>query len=314
MRTVRFLFLIFILTIANVVSYAQTPAYKIAYNIYNKDSMHGYEVYMMDMDGKNKTNISNHKDVAWTYYAYKNRLYFVSDRDTCYRCYFLYETDANDKQIRKVSNLQLEDSWMSSRNHGKEMIVSGRLGKERMQLFIIDPESGHYKQITHDTAAMYRDPLFSPDGNKIIFAYKQNRRDRKQHEELYTMNADGTNLQQLTHYPADDTLISSFGYKAGPPRWHPTGNFISYISEQAGKTSIYAVTPDGSKQWKLTDHLLNEGWHDWSPDGKWLAFDLSDKEGKQYHIMLMNWKTKEVKQLTDNRFTTQMAPVFVVAE
>jgi len=45
-------------------SVAQTPACKIAYNIYNKDSTHGYEVYIMNMDGQNKTNITNHKDVA----------------------------------------------------------------------------------------------------------------------------------------------------------------------------------------------------------------------------------------------------------
>lgn len=34
-----------------------------------RKSMHGYEVYKIDMDGKNKTNISSYKDVAWAYYA-----------------------------------------------------------------------------------------------------------------------------------------------------------------------------------------------------------------------------------------------------
>jgi TolB protein len=213
-----------------------------------------------------------------------------------------------------VSDLQLEDSWMSSRNNGKEMIVSGRQDKERMQLFIIDIDNGNYKKLTHDIAAMYRDPLFSPDGSKIIFVYKQNRRNRAEYEELYSMNIDGTELLQLTHYPANDTMINSFGYKAGPPRWHPTENFISYISEQTGKTSIYAIMPDGSKQWKLTDIQMNEGWHDWSPDGNWLALDVSDTGGKQYHIILMNWKTKETKQLTDDSFSAQMSPVFVTKE
>jgi TolB protein len=61
----------------------------------------------------------------------------------------------------------------------------------------------------------------------------------------------------------------------------------------------------------LTDSQTAEGWHDWSPDGKWLAYDASDIEGKQFQIMLMNWQTKELKQLTDSSYKSQFAPVFV---
>jgi TolB protein len=85
---------------------------------------------------------------------------------------------------------------------------------------------------------------------------------------LYILNADGSALTRLTQYPENDTLINQYGYKAGPPRWHPTENFISYIPQQAGKYSLYTVTPDDQKQWKLTNNLFAEGWHDWSPDGK----------------------------------------------
>lgn len=80
---------------------------------------------------------------------------------------------------------------------------------------------------------------------------------------------------------------------------------------QSGKHSIYAVTPDGKKQWKLTQNDFIEGWHDWSPDGKWLAFDKANKDETQYHIMLMNWQTKEIKQLTDSTYNYQQSPVFV---
>lgn len=79
-----------------------------------------------------------------------------------------------------------------------------------------------------------------------------------------------------------------------------------------GKHNIYAVTPDGSKQWKLTDHDYSEGWHDWSSDGKWLVFDMANQEETQFHIMLMNWETKEVTQLTDTTFKYQQSPVFIL--
>ncbi len=291
------------------------PAFAIAYNVAVKDSAgkSNYEVFSMDMDGHNVRNVSAHKDVAWTYKAYQKDLYFISDRDTCYRCFFLYKTDFKGKNPQKVSDLQLEDSWMSFRNQGKEAVVSGRKGRTlRYQLFFINTETGAYRQITSDTAAMYVDPSFSPDGKQIALSYRKNRRDRTQNEEIYLMNPDGTQLRQVTTYPQKGNEENENGYKAGSPRWHPSGKFISYISMLDGMHNIYAITPDGKKQWKLTTNKVSEGWHDWSPDGQWLAFDATDKDQSHYEIMLMNWKTKVVKQLTTGVHKYQQAPVFVV--
>lgn len=315
MRTIPILASLLILVVScnqPVSDKKNTVSYKIAYNVLFNQEADNYEVFIMDMDGKNPVNISNHKDVAWTYLAGKNKVYFISDRDTAYRNYFLWEISPDGSNPRKISDLRLEDSWMDTRFDEKEMVVSGRIGKAiRSQLFIIDITTGSYRQITNDTAAFFRDPLFSPDGNRIVCAYQANKRDKNQHEELYIMNADGSGMKQLTHYPENDTLIRSFGYKAGPPRWHPTENFISYLSMQAGKYSLYAVTPDGNRQWKLTENAMMEGWHDWSPDGKWLVFDSGKDDGSVYRIMLMNWETKEITQLTDTTFHYHQAPAFV---
>ena len=288
-------------------------SYSIAYNIHVPDTTKDdWEIMHMEFDGSGKKNITRHPDVAWTYHAFKNRLFFISDRDTCYRCFFLYECDAGGNKEKKVSGLRLEDSWMSSRSGGAEMIVSGRIGKSvRYQFFIINTATGEFRQITNDTAAIYSDPCFSPDGQKIAFSYKKSRRDKSSHEELYIMNADGSGVQQLTHYPEDNPSAREYGYRAGAARWHPTENFISYVSRQDGRHSIFAVTPDGKKQWKLIDNPDSEGWHDWSPDGKWLVFNSSDPAETQYHITLMNWETKERKQLTDNTYKSQLGPVFV---
>lgn len=290
--------------------------YCIAYNIHLPDTTkHDWDIIKMNIDGSDKKNIINNDDVAWTYTAYKNRLFFISDRDTCYRCFFLYESDANGNKVRKVSGLQLEDSWMSSRHDGEEMIVAGRIGRQiRYQFFIINTKSGTYRQITNDTAAMYRDPCFSPDGKEIVFSYKKNKRDKSTHEELYIMNDDCSAMRQLTYYPENNPSAKDFGYRAGSARWHPVENFISYVSKQDGRHSIFAISPDGKKQWKLIDNSESEGWHDWSSDGNWLVFNNSDKEESQYHITLMNWKSKVTKQLTDTSYKSQLGPVFVEEE
>ncbi len=120
----RLKLLSFLVAILASSSFAQ---YRIAFNVAQDSKADDYEVYSMNLDGSDKRNITNHKDVAWTYYAYKDRLFFISDRDACKRCYFLYEMKADGSNVRKISDLRLEDSWMGSRNDGAEMVVSGAL-------------------------------------------------------------------------------------------------------------------------------------------------------------------------------------------
>ncbi len=297
-----------------VAGYGQPKKYALVYNVARDTKTDDYEVYTMESDGSGKRNITNNKDVAWTYYTDRKTVYFISDRDACKRCYFLYSMDRNGENVRKVTDLQLEDSWMGSRNKGKELIVSGRIGNDtRYQLFLVEVATGKYRQLTNESGAMFRDPIFSPDGKRIVFAYKKDRTNREVNEELYIMNADGSGRLQLTTYPQDDKTAEWHNYHAGPPRWVKKHNFITYNSVQNGKSSLYAITPDGKRNWKLTDNPLFEGWHDWSPDGNWLAIEMYTKDNSEFGIWLMNWKTKELKKLTDPKdFKYQQAPVFVV--
>ena len=291
----------------------QSAKYKLAFNVLEDQKADDYEVYTVGLDGSAMTNVTNHKDVAWTYYSIPGKLLFVSDRDVCRRCYFLYESDLDGKNPRKVSELRLEDSWMGSRKRGNELVVAGRVDTSvRYQLFIVDRVTGRFKQLTNEPTAAFRDPSFSPDGKKIIYVYKKNRTDRSEIEELYIMDADGTNPRKLTAYPASDPLGKDPGYKVGPPHWNAKHKFITYQSNQGGKQSIFAVSADGKKQWKLTDLSIDEGWHDWSPDGEWLAFDSRDSTTGRYDIMLWNYKTKELRKVTaSSQLKYHQAPVFI---
>lgn len=303
------LLLIFILPGVTVI--AQKSKYKIAYNVHEDTAKDNYDIYIMNMDGSGQKNITNTPGVEWVYYAYKDKIFFISDRDTCHRCYFLYEMDAAGNNIKKLSKLQLEDSWMSSRNKGTEMIVMGRSGNIRAQLFLINLVNGTHKQLTNDTVSTKRDPLFLSGGNEIVLAYRPDRSLRKTvPDELWRMNLDGSNKKQLTHFPVEDTTTEWFRYHAGPPQWNSKHKFISYVSRQKRQNQIYAVTPDGKKQWQVTAGDLSTGWHSWSPDGKWMVMDKSTHEERGYDIYLMNYITKKTIQLTKS-WRTEQSPVFV---
>lgn len=288
------------------------PEYAIAYNVLYNNSTDNYEVFTMNLDGSGKQNITNLSGVEWTYYSYKNKLYFISDKDTCHRCFFLYETNFNGENPKKISDLQLADSWMSSRNNGQEFIL--KPSPKVDSAFHIININGQLVQRLETGLPYSADPLFVNNGKQVVFrgGMTKNKLVEGFDEAVYIIDTEGNNRKQLTQYPKNDTTAGKFGYKAGTPKWHPTEKFVSFQSKQNGKYSLYAVTLDGSKHWKLTENQENEGWHDWSPDGKWLAIELFDNDQTQFHIGLMNWETKEMKVLTDTLFQYQQSPNFVL--
>jgi TolB protein len=286
--------------------------YKIVYNVLLDEETDNYEIFSMNMDGSDKRNISNLAGVEWTYFAYKDKVYFISDKDTCHRCYYLYKMNADGKNVEKVTDTQLADSWMDARKNGTELIIRPT-NKVDTAFYIINTNTGSLITRIKPELPYFNDPVFIPDTDIIIFrgSYSSFKKDRTSVDELFILNTDGSELRQLTTYPENDTTAEWFNYHAGPPQWNPKENFISYQSLQNGKYSLYAITPDGKKQWKLTDNKQSEGWHSWSPDGKWLAIGISDLEKTHYDIAIMNWETKEMKILTDTTFKYQQAPVFV---
>jgi TolB protein len=289
----------------------QDREYLIAYNVLVDADIDNYDIFSMNMDGSNKTNITNNNDVAWSYLAWTNTIFFLSDRDTIQRTYFLYEMLSNGSSVKRISHFRMQDSWMGIRDDGNELIVKPHNSVDTL-LYIIN-RSGEILQKIATGTRYASDPAFSPDGKRIAFigSNKKSKKEAGFKAEIYSVNTDGTDLMQLSQYPQGDTTAEWYAYKAGPPRWQPKEDFITFQSKQNGKYSLYAVSYDGSKQWKLTDNPQEEGWHDWSPDGKWLAIELFDNKQSQFHIGLMNWQTKEMKILTDTTYQYQQAPVFV---
>lgn len=289
---------------------AESQDFSIAYNVYDtvqKD----YEVYIMDADGRNKKNLSNRKAVDWTYHADGQTIYFISDRDTCSRCFFLYKMNPDGSGLKKISDLQLEDSWMD--NFGNTMLVSARKGSAiRFQLATIDLVSGSFKWLTNDTASYFNDPVFVENGNRIAYRFRQHRRDQQEIIEIWIMQRDGTNRQQLTRYPSSDTTAKWYSYHAGAPRWNAKEQFISYQSFRKGQYQLYAITPDGKKQWQLTMGEQNAGWHDWTADGNWLVADITDSSNQRYDIGIKQVNETTFKALTGiNDWKTNLAPVIV---
>jgi TolB protein len=103
-------------------------------------------------------------------------------------------------------------------------------------------------------------PDWSPDGSKIAYSTG-----RDGNNEIYVMNADGTNAVRLTNSPGDDFA----------PSWSPDGARIAFVSDRdqtAGVYDLYIMNSDGSNVKQLTNDAAIDYSPDWSPDGKTIVF------------------------------------------
>ncbi len=286
--------------------------YKIAFNVIYDGANDDFEIFVMNADGSEHRNITQRPGVDWVYHAYKDRLYFISDRDSTSRKYFLYEMKWDGTEVKKITDFLVHDSWMSSRSNGAEFLVSRNENDnfDTRDLFIIDKEGNIVSQLTDDDF-QNTDAHFSPDGKQVVF---RSNRNGKGYSELFIINADGSNLKQLTFYPENDSTAMDWEYHAGPPQW-PNDTTISYMSKQKGNYSIFTINPLNGRTHQVTRDTTeagfpsNEARHTWTKDSKHIIFTATNLEGN-FDIYRMKSDGTEIKRLTDYKKYEQ-APVLV---
>ena len=101
----------------------------------------------------------------------------------------------------------------------------------------------------------------SSDGDSLVFAAVSNGV-----QELYTANANGSNIEQLTNLSADQTV---------DPAWSPDGQFIAFASDTNGNLDIYVVSANGGIPRRVTSTPDDERQPVWSPNGQYLAYIVS---------------------------------------
>jgi Tol biopolymer transport system component len=152
----------------------------------------------------------------------------------------IFEANPDGTGLKRLTHAKGYDAEGSYSADGKHIVFcSNRDGN--LELYIMDADGQHVRQLTHTPGCYNGGPFFSPDGKRVIF-----RSDRKKKDflQIYVINSDGTGERALT-----DNEGVNWG-----PYWYPDGKHIVYA---AADHSNPTVRPNYDLWWMETDPKPN---------------------------------------------------------
>jgi TolB protein len=148
------------------------------------------------------------------------------------------------------------------------------------------PLSGGAPTLVEKGRGISSSPSFSPDGRRIAFMT-----DRLGHNEVYIIDADGTNPVWITQIAGD---LNESSYR-GEPDWSPDGVTVAFQSRVAGSFQIMAVNLRDNVATRLTDEAENQS-PSWAPDGRHIVF-TSNRSGSD-QLWIKDVRSGVTRQLT----------------
>ncbi len=130
--------------------------------------------------------------------------------------------------------------------------------KNAADIFSIEVASRQVTKLT--TAGINTYPRPSPDGKRIAFRKIID----EVNSEVFVMDADGSNPQNLTNDPAYD----------GWPAWSPDGRKLAFASNRRGNHRIYVMDADGKNVIPIVHDEGRATAPIWTPDGSSVFFPI----------------------------------------
>jgi Tol biopolymer transport system component len=214
-------------------------------------------IYTMNVDGSNREQLAECLGApAWS--PDGSKIAFISYENGC-----LYVINADGTGQIMLAN----DAWYNCcpawSPDGSKIAFSSDHGGNH-EIYVMNADGSNRKKLVDGWQLAWSPRLaeqaveeYTNGGGKIAFVSG-----RDGNDEIYIMNADGTDQSRLTNNLASDL----------EPSWSPDGSKITFCSGRDGNSEIYVMNADGTDQMRLTNNPASDFEPAWSPDGSKIAY------------------------------------------
>lgn len=241
-------------------------------------------LYFISPDGTNQRQIVSGMATYSEISPDKKEIVFVGYDGNLDYLYDLYLVNIDGTNLRQLTHTGEVYGDMPSWSPDGSHIIYTSLGGSIKR---INPD-GTGLTTLYDGGKYIGGVDYSPDGETIVFN-KEFFNDGWKYQ-IYKMNADGTNIQELT----------SIEEQGMSPEFSPDGKEIAYKSQETfWQENIWVMNNDGSNKRQLT-HFSDEwsmGFPTWSPDGTQLVFS-KEISGDWVDLFTINVDGTNLKQIT----------------
>lgn len=248
-----------------------------------------FEIYLMTIDGKNVTNLTNNKSLDfWSSWSQDGKyILFYSNRDGNNE---IYRMDADGKNQVNISNHPSNDYLPCWSPDGNKILFTSDRDHKNREIYVMNNDGSNLVRLTNND--LFEEvPSWSKDGKRILFTRQLVEiadTVKTTNGEIFVMDKDGKNEKRLTFKK---------GFDSGA-KFSPDGKQIAFYGPTEDKNyELYIMNSDGTNLQNLTNDVLEDYSPDWSPDGKWIAY--TSGTSNQYDVWVINLKTKAKLRLTN---------------
>ncbi|GIW22840.1 MAG: TolB protein [Candidatus Sericytochromatia bacterium] len=254
-----------------------------------------YQIYTMDIDGKNQKMVSTGKGkTTCAFFSPKSRKIIYSSshldestsqpnekKESKYSWDFeksmdIFEANIDGSNLKRLTFTEGYDAEGTYSNDGKYIVFTSQRDND-LEIYIMNSDGTNQKRLTYykgyDGGA-----FFSPDDKKIVFR----RFDDKGNSQIFLIDRDGKNEKQLTNMQGVNWC----------PAFHPSGKYIIFSSNFHDKKNfdLFLMDIEGNNIKQLTFNKASDILPYFSPDGKKLMW-TSTRNNNKSQIFIADFNT-----------------------
>jgi TolB protein len=275
------------------------------------------QIFTMNVDGTDKKMVSNGKGRTTCSYFLPGdkKIIYASTQlagDECppppdrskgyvwelYKSFDIFSANADGTNLQRLTFTDGYDAEATVSPKGDKIVFTSTRDGDP-EIYTMNLDGSDQTRLTHEKG-YDGGAFFSLDGSKIVFRASrpktaeeladyedlaENAMFRPTTLEIYVMNADGSDIQQVTNY----------GKASFAPFFFPDGKriiFSSNINSKSGRDfDLYLINTDGTGLEQITFNETFDGFPMFTRDGKHLVFcsnRFNEKEGET-NVFVADW-------------------------